>query len=115
MQGGIRTRKTLFLKQRDGGSNAVPTIEGADGALPLDNHSMAPGKGFEPLAVGLEPTMLPLHYPGISQPRRAENQADLEFSAAFVRTIIASKVVPNTAAKTTKLSKVGKVNPRCHL
>jgi len=51
----------------------------------------------------------------MSQPRRAENQADLEFSAAFVRTIIASKVVPNTAAKTTKLSKVGKVNPRCHL
>ena len=93
--------------------NPVPETGMSSFASPA--HNVAPGKGFEPLAVGLEPTMLPLHYPGISQPRRAESQALLVWSAGPVRTMMESKVVPNTAAKTTKLSNVGNVNPRCHL
>ena len=32
-----------------------------------------------------------------------------------VRTMMASKVVPNIAANTTRLSKVGMAVPRCHL
>ncbi len=69
--------------------------------------------GTEPASALCKSDVLAVWTKGSCQPRRAEPQALLVWSAVPERTIMESKVVPNTAAKTTKLSKVGNVAPRC--
>ena len=51
--------------------------------MPLDNHPMAPGKGFEPLTAGSEPAVLPLHYPDMQSLRGSNPHYRLERAVSW--------------------------------
>ena len=46
-------------------------------------HNVAPGKGFEPLTAGSEPTVLPLHYPDMQSLRGSNPHYRLERAVSW--------------------------------